>query len=191
MCATSTEYLGSRSAVFLDRDGVLNRTVVTNGVPHPPQTVDELEILPGVAEAVAELASLDFLLLVVTNQPDVARGSKSKQAVEQINAKLAALLPVTEIFTCYHDGPDNCDCRKPRAGLLIQAQKRYNIDLSRSFMVGDRWSDVVAGAAAGCTTLLVATSYSQAERCKPDYRVRDLPEAVELIKRLKSQDVNA
>jgi D-glycero-D-manno-heptose 1,7-bisphosphate phosphatase len=191
MGAQSNQPSESCAAVFLDRDGVLNCTVVTDSVPHPPQTVDELELLPGVVEALCELASLGFVLPVVTNQPDVARGSQTKQEVEAINAKLASLLPVSEIFTCYHDGPDNCDCRKPRAGLLIQAQKRYNIDLSRSFMVGDRWSDIVAGAAAGCKTLLVATSYSKAERCTPDYTVRDLPEAVELIKRLKSQDVNA
>jgi D-glycero-D-manno-heptose 1,7-bisphosphate phosphatase len=187
----ASQQLSFRPAVFLDRDGVLNRTVVTAGVPHPPQTLGELELLPGVEGALRELAAIGFLLPVVTNQPDVARGSQTKQQVEAINAKLASLLPVTEIFTCYHDGPDNCDCRKPRAGLLIQAQKRYNIDLSHSFMVGDRWSDIVAGAAAGCKTLLVATSYSKAERCTPDYTVRDLPEAVELIKRLKSQDVNA
>ena len=181
----------SRAAVFLDRDGVLNRTVVTGGVPHPPQTVDEFELLPGVVQAVAQLIADGFLLPVITNQPDVARGTQTRSAVEQINAKLAAMLPVTEIFTCYHDGPDECDCRKPKAGLLIEAQKRYNIDFGRSFLVGDRWSDIVAGAAVGCTTLLVATEYSKADRCSPNHTVRDLPEAVELIRRLKSQAVNA
>ena len=179
----------SPAAVFLDRDGVLNRTVVTDGVPHPPQTVDELELLPGVAEALSELVSLGFVLPVVTNQPDVARGTQTLAEVEAINAKLASLLPITEIFTCYHDSPDKCECRKPKAGLLIQAQNRYNIDLNRSFMVGDRWSDIVAGATVGCRTLLVATEYSNADRCQPDYTVRDLTEAVRIIQRL--QDVNA
>ena len=172
----------SRVAVFLDRDGVLNRTVVKNGVPHPPQTVDELEILPGVVDALTELASLGFLLPVVTNQPDVARGAQRKDVVEAINAKLAARLPITEIFTCYHDTSDNCLCRKPKAGLLVEAQKRYNIDLARSFMVGDRWSDIAAGEAAGCRTLLVATGYSEENRCSPTFTVRDLPEAVRVIR---------
>ena len=130
--------------------------------------------------------------MVVTNQPDVARGTQTREVIEQINAKLSAMTPVDAVFTCYHDGPDNCNCRKPKAGLLIQAQKRYNIDLSRSFMVGDRWSDIVAGAAAGCTTLLVATDYSNADRCSPDYTASAIcAEAANVIKRLNFQDVNA
>jgi D-glycero-D-manno-heptose 1,7-bisphosphate phosphatase len=172
-----------KPAVFLDRDGVINRTIVVDGVPHPPQSVEQVEILFGVPEALAKLSQLGLPLVVVTNQPDVARGTQTREAVEQINDFLRARLPLTEICTCFHDGPDNCSCRKPKPGLLIDAARSYNIDLRRSFMVGDRWSDVVAGRAAGCTTLLIELPYSKAHKCSPDFRVGDLTEAAEIIVR--------
>jgi D-glycero-D-manno-heptose 1,7-bisphosphate phosphatase len=170
-----------RPAVFLDRDGVLNRTVVRNGVPHPPASIEEVEILPGVADALDLLKKLDLPLIVVTNQPDVARGTQTKEAVEQINQFLRERLPLTAFYVCYHDTPDNCTCRKPRPGLIAEAAAAYNIDLSRSFLVGDRWSDVAAGQAAGCRTLLIDLPYSQGSRCTPSHRVRDLSEAVKII----------
>jgi D-glycero-D-manno-heptose 1,7-bisphosphate phosphatase len=173
----------ARPAVFLDRDGVLNRTVVTDGVPHPPASVEEVEILPGVLEALARLVALNLPLIVVTNQPDVARGAQTREAVEQINMFLRDRLPLTAFYVCYHDNPDNCACRKPKPGLITDAAAAYNIDLARSFVVGDRWSDIAAGQAAGCRTILIELPYSKGSRCEPDYRVRDLPEAVEIIVR--------
>ena len=172
-----------KPAVFLDRDGVINRTIVRNGVPHPPDSLEEVEILPGVPCALAKLSQVGLPLVVVTNQPDVARGSQTREAVERINALLCDRLPLTEICTCFHDTPDNCSCRKPKAGLLVEAARSYNSDLTRSFMVGDRWSDIVAGQTAGCTTLLIDLPYSKAEKCSPDFRVRDLAEASEIIVR--------
>jgi D-glycero-D-manno-heptose 1,7-bisphosphate phosphatase len=169
------------SAIFLDRDGVLNRTVVRDGVPYPPRSIDEVEILPGVAEALARVAELKVPLIVITNQPDVARGTQTKEVVERINQLLFERLPLTAVYTCFHDTHDHCACRKPLPGLIQQAAAAYNIDLAASFMVGDRWSDIAAGVAAGCRTLLIDLPYSQGERCTPDYRVRDLPEAVEII----------
>lgn len=172
-----------RPAVFLDRDGVLNRCTVQDGVPHPPSCPQEVEILPDVPEAMGRLAAKGLPLIVVTNQPDVARGAQTRQTVEAINRMLRQRLPITAVYTCYHDGPDNCACRKPKAGLLIKAAAAYNIDLTRSFMVGDRWSDVAAGQAAGCETFLIDLPYSQAQRCSPDHRVSDLSGAVEVILR--------
>lgn len=168
-------------AVFLDRDGVLNRTTVRDNVPHPPRSADELELLPGVPEALAKLAERGVPLIVATNQPDVARGTQTRQAVERIHQVLRQRLPLTAIYTCYHDSADDCSCRKPRPGLLRQAASAYNIDLKRSFLVGDRWSDVAAGQSAGCRTFLIRQSYSQADRCTPDHVVRDLSEAAEII----------
>jgi D-glycero-D-manno-heptose 1,7-bisphosphate phosphatase len=176
-----------KSAVFLDRDGVINRAIVRDGVPHPPDSVEEVEILPGVPEALAKLSQLGLPLVVVTNQPDVARGTQTRAAVEQINDFLRAQLPLTEICICFHDAPDNCSCRKPKAGLLTEAARSYNIDLRRSFMVGDRWSDIVAGQTAGCTTLLIDVSYSKSEKCSPDFCVRDLAEAAEIIAKALSE----
>lgn len=172
-----------RPAVFLDRDGVLNRCAVREGVPHPPDSLEQVEVLPGVPEALESLAAQGVALIVVTNQPDVARGTQTRQEVERINQFLKERLPITAIYTCYHDTADQCACRKPKAGLLVEAAGAYNIDLARSFMVGDRWSDVAAGQAAGCVTFLIDLPYSQGQRCSPDYRVKDLGEAVEIIRR--------
>jgi D-glycero-D-manno-heptose 1,7-bisphosphate phosphatase len=173
-----------RPAIFLDRDGVLNHTVVINGVPHPPQSVGELQILPGVEDAISRLSLQNLPLIVVTNQPDVARGAQSREQVEQINDALHKSLPqLTAIYTCFHDTPDHCLCRKPKPGLLTEAARAYNINLSRSFMVGDRWSDIVAGQAAGCRTVLIDLAYSKADRCEPDFRAGDLGGAVEIIRR--------
>jgi transaldolase len=171
-------------AVFLDRDGVLNRTEIRDGVPRPPASPETLEILPGVPEALAALAARGFVLVVVTNQPDVARGRQSRAVVEAINGRLLAALPLRAVLTCYHDDADRCECRKPRPGLLRQAAAEYGLDLSASVMVGDRWSDVQAGAAAGCRTVLVRTAYSEAGRCRPDHEVSDLPEAAAVVLRL-------
>jgi D-glycero-D-manno-heptose 1,7-bisphosphate phosphatase len=170
-----------QSGVFLDRDGVLNRAFVRDGVTHPPAHVGEFELLAGVPDAVRRLHSAGFSLVVVTNQPDVARGLQTREGVEMIHERLRAELPMLEVLACYHDNGEDCACRKPRPGMLLEAARRWRIDLRRSFLVGDRWSDVVAGQAAGCCTLLVETPYSGRERCQPDRCVRDLAEAAEWI----------
>jgi D-glycero-D-manno-heptose 1,7-bisphosphate phosphatase len=171
----------SHRAVFLDRDGVLNRTTVENGVPHPPATAAQVELLPGVPDALALLATRGLLRIVVTNQPDVARGAQTREAVEGINQRLLRELPLDAVYTCYHDDPDQCECRKPRGGLIEQASQAFDIDPRASFMVGDRWSDIAAGQAAGCTTFLLDAPYSQSHRCTPDYNVADLLQAARQI----------
>jgi D-glycero-D-manno-heptose 1,7-bisphosphate phosphatase len=168
-------------AVFLDRDGVLNRSILRGNVTHPPSTLEEFEFLPGVHQATRRLATAGFALVVVTNQPDVARGIQTRAQVEQMNALIRESLPVLDVLTCYHDSGDNCDCRKPRPGMLTGAARRWGLDLSRSFMVGDRWSDVAAGQAAGCQALLVLTPQSELERCRPVHCVHDLAEAADWI----------
>jgi D-glycero-D-manno-heptose 1,7-bisphosphate phosphatase len=170
-----------RAAVFLDRDGVLNRAVVRDGVPHPPAHLGEFELLPGVPAALARLAGAGFALVVVTNQPDVARGTQTRARVEELNERVRAALPVLGVLTCFHDNADGCDCRKPRPGMLLEAARRWSLDLGRSFMIGDRWSDVAAGQAAGCRTVLVEMPYSGRTRCAPDRCVADLAEAAEWI----------
>jgi D-glycero-D-manno-heptose 1,7-bisphosphate phosphatase len=175
-----------RPGVFLDRDGVINRTFVREGVPHPPATVEELEILPGVTDALRRLHAMGLPLIVVTNQPDVARGTQTRAEVERMNDRLRQILPLTAIYVCYHDDAEGCDCRKPKPGMLLRAAAEHVIDLSRSWMVGDRWGDVAAGAAAGCKTVLIELTYSQGHRCTPDARVADLSEAVErIVRRLR------
>jgi D-glycero-D-manno-heptose 1,7-bisphosphate phosphatase len=170
-----------RPAVFLDRDGVINKTFLQDGVSHPPDHLDDFEFLPGVREAARRLAAAAWPLVVVTNQPDVARGVQTRERVEAMNLQLRNHLPVLDVLTCYHDSGDHCACRKPRPGMLLEAARRWQLDLGRSVMVGDRWSDVVAGQAAGCTAVLVVTPYSARERCQPDHCVNDLPEAAAWI----------
>ena len=170
-----------RPAVFLDRDGVLNRTAVRGGTPYPPGSLTEVEILPGVEDALRRLRDGGLPLIVVTNQPDVARGTQKRSVVEEINQSLARRLGLTAVYTCYHDNGDGCACRKPGPGMLIRAAEEHGIDLSHSFMVGDRWGDVAAGAAAGCRTFLIDMPYSQCDRCSPDHKVSSLAEAADLI----------
>ena len=178
-----------RPAVFLDRDGVLNRTTVSGDTPYPPTSVAKVEILPGVREALEKLRRRGLALIVVTNQPDVARGTQTREAVEEINRFLVRQLRLDAVYTCYHDAADACACRKPKPGMLMRAAEEHSIDLSRSFMVGDRWGDIVAGAAAGCVTFLLEMQYSQRHRCSPDHVVADLAGAVEFIlRRLDERD---
>lgn len=171
----------ARRAVFLDRDGVLNRAFERNGKPHPPEGPAELEVLPGVVEACEALRKAGFLLIVVTNQPDVARGSQSREIVENINAALCARVPIDDVRVCYHDDSDGCSCRKPRPGLVLQAARDWRIDLASSFMVGDRWKDIEAGQRAGCTTLLIDNGWIETVKSVPDRHVHSLLEAAEWI----------
>jgi D-glycero-D-manno-heptose 1,7-bisphosphate phosphatase len=167
--------------VFLDRDGVLNRSFVRDGIPRPPACLDEFVWLPGVVAATGRLAAAGFSLVVVTNQPDVARGDQRRGTVQAMNQRVADELPVLGVLTCYHDDADCCVCRKPRPGLLFEAVRRWSLDLGRAFLVGDRWRDVEAGRAAGCRSALIVTPHSEIDRCRPDRCVADLPEAVDWI----------
>jgi D-glycero-D-manno-heptose 1,7-bisphosphate phosphatase len=172
-----TGTVGAR-VVFLDRDGVINRAFLEDGVPHPPATLETLEILPGVPDALARLRSAGFQLIVVTNQPDVARGRQTREAVEAIHARLLSLLPLDEIRVCYHDDADGCPCRKPKPGLLIQGPP---VDAAASVMVGDRWRDIEAGRAAGCATVLIDYGQTEPLPNEPDVRVSTLAEAAQWI----------
>lgn len=170
-----------RRAVFLDRDGVINRAIVRDGIPYPPVNLEELEVLPGVSEALQKLHEDNYLLIVVTNQPDVARGIIQKSDVEKINDQLLSQLPLDDIKTCYHDSSDGCFCRKPLPGALIDAAKEYEINLSKSFMVGDRWRDIEAGQSVGCKTFFINYGYVEKQPEVPDFIVSSLFEAQKII----------
>jgi D-sedoheptulose 7-phosphate isomerase len=172
----------ARAAVFLDRDGVLNRAVVRDGKPFPPSGPEELELLPHVASSLRDLKAHGFDLFVITNQPDVARGTHTRESVEGIHRVLASSLPIDDIFVCYHDDNDHCECRKPLPGLLLEAQRKHNIDLSRSFVVGDRWRDIDAGHNAGCHTILIDYGYNERKSAQPpEAVVHSLREAADWI----------
>ena len=166
-------------AVFLDRDGVINRAVVRDGKPYPPDGLNDLEVLPGVGDALARLKAAGFALIVVTNQPDVARGRQTAHTVNAMHDRLATLLPIDEFRVCWHDDGDSCDCRKPMPGLLTRVPL---YDIGRSFMVGDRWRDIEAGRRAGCrASILIDYGYEENGVTEPSVRVGSLSEAAEWI----------
>lgn len=167
-----------RRAVFLDRDGVLNKALVRDGKPFSPDAIAEMEIIDGAAEALGLLRGRGFRLVVVTNQPDVARGRLTRQQVDAMNDHLRSHLPLDVVEVCWHDDPDRCDCRKPKPGLLLRAATRDGIALRESFMVGDRWRDIEAGNRARCRTVLIGEGYGEAFKSLPDVAVGNLSEAV-------------
>ena len=175
-----------RRAVFLDRDGVINRALVRDGKPYPPTCVAEFELLPGVEEACAKLKAAGFLLIVATNQPDVGRGTLPQAALDAIHAEMLRRLPIDRVEVCIHpgQGKSDCDCRKPKPGMILRAARELGIDLAQSWMVGDRWRDIDCGAAAGVKTVFIDYGYDEALKAKPDFVAGDLAEAAaEILKR--------
>jgi len=173
--------------VFLDRDGVLNRSEVRGGKPYPPLSAESVEVFPDAADALDRLKAAGYRLIVVTNQPDVARGDQRKEIVEAIHRRLAAQLPLDEVRVCYHDDADRCDCRKPNPGLLLRPPRP---DLAQSVIVGDRWRDIQAGRRAGLrATVLIDRGYAESMVVEPDARVASLSEAVDWILQLDVRGV--
>lgn len=170
-----------KRAVFLDRDGVINKAVIRDGKPYPPATLEDFIFLPNVKSTALQLRKAGFLLVVVTNQPDVATGVQQLEVVEAMHRQLLDEGICDDIRTCYHIDVDNCVCRKPKPGMLLAAAQEWQIDLTRSFMVGDRWRDIAAGKAAGCYTFFI--DYQYRERCieKPDLSVASMQEAGNFI----------
>ena len=171
-------------AVFLDRDGVLNRPVVRDGLPYPPDTVEEFDLYEDVSAGCVRLKQAGFLLIVATNQPDVGRGTQSREQVEAIHATMQAALPqIDRVEVCYDPGGSAgaTTRRKPGPGMLLDAADALGVTLSQSFMIGDRWRDVDCGHAAGCRTVFIDRGYREALRQTPDRTVGSFNEAVEVI----------
>jgi D-glycero-D-manno-heptose 1,7-bisphosphate phosphatase len=171
----------AKPAVFLDRDGVLNEVILRNGRPYSPADLSELVITPSARAALEELKREGFLLIVVTNQPDVARGKASPAEVDKINAQLAAILPLDAIEVCEHDDEEQCDCRKPNPGMILRAREKLGVNLAASFMVGDRWRDIEAGRRAGCRTILIGDGYGETFPSAPTIKLTSLPKAASWI----------
>lgn len=197
-----------RRAVFLDRDGVINKMFYHTefGILDSPANPDQFELLPRAGEAVAELNSLGLLVIVASNQPGIAKGKFTPALLEAMERKMAwgiedAGGKLDSVYYCLHH-PDaaleeyrvSCACRKPEPGLLLRAAREWDIDLASSYMVGDGVTDVAAGRAAGVTTLFVNSRKcyncdALADRSVwPDYLVADLKEAAMVIRGLESGD---
>lgn len=179
-----------KRAVFLDRDGVVNRAFVRNGAPTPPRTLEEVEILYGVKESIMLLKQHDFEVVIVTNQPDAARGLVTRDSITQINELLKLHLGIIHFYTCFHDDSDKCECRKPEPGLILKAAQDLGIDLANSSMIGDRWRDIAAGQSAGCECFFIDYKYMEKSPTPPFTRVSSLIEATRMILEKLNDDVS-
>ena len=185
----------SRPAVFLDRDGVLNALVwdPQNNECESPRTVAQLRMLPGVAAAAKRLQDAGFLLFIVSNQPNYAKGKTTLADQEAVARQIEAALrgagvTLARAYYCLHhpqgvvaEYSGECQCRKPKPGLLFNARDEFGLDLAKSWVIGDSESDVECGQRAGCLTLLVLNPASAARRpglLRPTLTALDLPEAV-------------
>jgi D-glycero-D-manno-heptose 1,7-bisphosphate phosphatase len=176
-----------RQAVFLDRDGVLNRVAVGTGTPHPPFCVEEFELYEDVQDGCARLKAANFFLVVITNQPDVGRGTQTRETVEAMHSKMQSALPLLDrVEICYHAGErygQPCDCRKPRPGLIVRAAAELNIDLKKSYVIGDRWRDIDCARAAGCHAIFIDRGYNEKLCEVPDFKVANFTDAVSAVLR--------
>lgn len=168
-------------AAFLDRDGVLNRPISRNGSAGSPRSLEEFELVDSAAQCVGKLHAAEFLVIVVTNQPDLARGILDPKELDRMHNLLKETTSLDAIYTCPHDDMDACTCRKPKPGLLLLAAKEWGIALDESYMVGDSWKDIEAGNAAGCKTFLIESTWNPKSRIRSTYHVRDLKVATEMI----------
>jgi len=176
-----------RRAVFLDRDGVLNWPIVRDGQPHPPARIEDFELYEDVVDGCARLKAAEFFLVVITNQPDVGRGTQRREAVEAMHVKMQLALPsLDRIEICYHAGErygESCDCRKPRPGMILRAAAELKIDLCTSYVIGDRWRDINCARAAGCRAIFIERGYEESLREAPDFTVANFGDAVTALLR--------
>jgi D-glycero-D-manno-heptose 1,7-bisphosphate phosphatase len=170
-----------RPAIFLDRDGVISRAMIRGRKPYPPRSLAELELLPGVPAALRALKAGGYCLVVVTNQPDIARGTLPRTVVDSMNDWLKSVLPLDAVLTCAHDDADQCQCRKPLPGLITQAARELSVECTASYMIGDRWRDIEAGRRAGCKTFLIDRGYDEQAPQSYDFRVSSLHDAARII----------
>ncbi|HVB79044.1 MAG TPA: HAD-IIIA family hydrolase [Candidatus Binataceae bacterium] len=166
-------------AVFLDRDGVINKVVFRHGKPTAPRQIAEFEIEPDVEQALRWLRAAGFKLFVVTNQPDLARGLMAATSLRVMTDTIMAKLAVDAIRICPHDDRDACNCRKPGSAMLVELAREHDVALSESYIIGDSWKDTLAGKAAGCTSIILDRCYNRDDPA--DHRVPDLNQAVALI----------
>jgi len=170
-----------RSAVFFDRDGVLSQTFVRDSKPYAPRQLEDFKLEPEAEAATSALKQSGFLLVVVTNQPDVGNGFVDRAVVDAMNQKLMQALPIDQVETCFHAQSAGCECRKPSPGMLLKAAQDLEIDLATSFLVGDRYSDVEAGQRAGCCTVLIDRNYREPATAEPEFTAPSLKAAADWI----------
>jgi D-glycero-D-manno-heptose 1,7-bisphosphate phosphatase len=170
-------------AIFLDRDGVLIEPIIRNRLPFSPQSINEIKFVKDCKLTVLKFKEMGFIPIIITNQPDVSRGLLSLSKLSEINQHILEYLEIDFIFNCLHDDNDNCGCRKPKPGMLISASKKLNIDLTKSYMVGDRWKDIECGQMAGCRNFFIDYEYCEVRPTLPFITISSLSDLPKLIER--------
>jgi D-glycero-D-manno-heptose 1,7-bisphosphate phosphatase len=166
-------------AVFLDRDGVINKVILRDGKPYSPRKIEEFVLNDGIREVTLRLKEAGYKILIISNQPDLARGGITQDDLDAMTQKMKSEIPIDDVYICPHDDHHECSCRKPKPGMLIEAAKVWNIDLVTSFLIGDTWKDMEAGKSAGCKTILLDAPYNQDVQC--DFRVKSVLECRDII----------
>ncbi len=170
----------SRRAAFLDRDGVINKSLIRSGIPVPPRDYGEVTIIEGVTDSLNLFRKNGIIPVVITNQPDVSRGITTMETAESINELIRHLTGIEHFYICFHDNFDNCNCRKPKTGLILNAVRDLKINLGDSFVVGDRWRDIKAGQSLGMRSYFIDYSYGETEPEPPFMRVSSLREVARI-----------
>ena len=170
-----------KSAIFLDRDGVVNYPVIRENKPYAPLSLDELEIISEIKNVIHVFKQKKFKIFIITNQPDVARGKVKKEVIEDINNFIKSKLSIDEIFTCYHDDQDECECRKPKPGAFFVLAKKYDIDITRSIMVGDRAKDIEAAKNANIPSIFIDYGYNEMKPTEQKYTIKSVTELLRCL----------
>jgi len=168
-------------AVFLDRDGVINKPIIIDGKSYAPRLLKDFKIFPKVKSDVKKLKDKGFKVLVITNQPDIGNKLLKKSTLKEMHSILKAKVPLDKIYFCPHTRNDRCKCRKPKPGMIIKASNELKIDLKESYVVGDRKIDIDAGIKAGCKTIFVNNNYYEKKPTKQKKNVKSLHDAVKYI----------
>ena len=178
-----------KKAAFLDRDGVINAAIVLNGKPDSPKNLTEMKILEGVIEAIQTLKAQSFIPIIITNQPDIARNRLKDVDLIAMHEKIRSETQIEYFYTCPHDDEDGCNCRKPKPGLISQAEKDLQIELKSSFLVGDRWRDITTAQALGIEAFFIDYSYTEKQPSKPYTRVSSLLEVSKIMVQRSKNDI--
>jgi D-glycero-D-manno-heptose 1,7-bisphosphate phosphatase len=169
-----------KKAIFLDRDGIVNKPIILEGKPYPPFIVKQAFLVNNIKNMIDKWHKEGYLVIVVTNQPDISNHLISQRKVEKINRYLQSMAKFDDLFMCPHNEKDKCNCRKPKIGLFLQAKEKYDIDLEESYMIGDRWKDIEAGRRAGCRTIFVNYNYNEEKPHSCDYMVSSIKDIEEM-----------
>lgn len=167
-------------AIFLDRDGVVNKAIIKNGKPYPPKKVSEIIFVKGITKFL-KFFSKNYYIILITNQPDYARKITLKKNIISINNYLKKKLKIDKIYTCFHDDKDRCNCRKPKPGFFYEAKKKYKLNFNNCYMIGDRFKDIEASNMAGIKGIFIDYKYKEKKPKKFFKRVNSIEEAMKII----------